>query len=462
MLRNFRKIRKSRRWPTKVRAAEIQPLESRTLPAGTVTASFASNVLTLTGDGKSNFLEVHVSSTGPGVQIEVVGNDTRIKVGAVISEDATFTPTAPFGIVVNLGGGSDILTVDVEGELGTRSLTKLDVNTGDDDDAVSVTVGSGTTLNFTDIVSIKTGEGFDELSVELEGVVSIVKTLTIDSGLDHDEVELLIGDDGALTVTGAVNFITGDGNDELVIDASGVVTFNGTLGINSGEDSDDVSLTFDAGLSVKGLATINTLDGDDAVAFFNVGSTLNFQAGLTVNLGTGEDELLFNHEFVEGDGEDVFFSDFIALQGGTLRATGSGLTIDAGSGHDTVLISEKLELIGGAKITTGDGDDEISILTGLGTAEVGPIVNTIGKLTVDTGDDEDVFDIDVISETTLSVTAAAALSTGKGHDSVGILNEETTVSFAAGLTIARGRRPPLPAALTRSRSSAAGSMSPGP
>lgn len=439
MLRNFRQVRRQRRLLPKHQVAEVQTLERRSLLTGTVTVSFASNVLTLTGDGKGNEVDVDVVATDTGVQISVTGLEgTQIKFGAEILEAKDFTPTAAFGIVANLAGGSDILSIDVGEELGTRSLTKLDVNTGDEDDHVNVTIGAGTTLNFTDVVSIKTGEGHDHVTVGLNGAVTVAKTLTVDTGLDSDEAAIHVGEEGALTVTGAAAFNTSDGFDELSFFALGAVTFNSTLGINTGEDDDVLDLDFAQGLTVKGLATINTLDGDDEVNLFNIESTLDFQKGLTVSLGSGDDGLIFNHEFVEADGEDVFFSDYESLSGGTLNAGGSGLVVNAGTGDDTVLISEKLNLTGGANFTTGDGDDEISIVTGLGTAEVGPIANVIGKLTVDMGDDSDELDIEVVTGTTLSVTAAASLSTGKGHDFVGLFNEETTVTFAAGLTIDTG------------------------
>lgn len=435
MLRNFRQVRRQRRLLPKHQVAEVQTLERRSLLTGTVTVSFASNVLTLTGDGKGNELDVSVVATDIGVQISVTGIEgTQIKVGSDILEGKDFTPTAAFGIVANLAGGSDSLSVNVEGGLGARSLTKLDVNTGDEDDHVNVTIGAGTTLNFTDFISIKTGEGGDVVGVALNGVVTTTKTLTVDTGLDSDVIDIAVAEAGVLTVTGATTFNTGDGFDRLIIEASGAVTFNGVLGINTGEDDDLLNLTFGAGLTVKGLATITTLDGDDDVNILNVGSTLDFQKGLTVSLGSGDDELIFNHEFVE----EEFFSDYESLSGGTLNAGGSGLTVNAGTGDDTVLISEKLNLTGGANLTTGDGNDDISILTGLGTAEVGPIANVIGKLTVDMGDDSDDLDIDVITGTTLSVTAAASLNTGKGNDFVGLFNDDTTLNFAAGLSIDTG------------------------
>lgn len=436
MLRSFRKVRRHRRLLPKHQSVEIQKLEPRSLPTGTVTVSFASNVLTLTGDNKGNALDVGVVATDTGVEITVIGLEgTRIKVGAVITEAdelVSFTPTAAFGIVANLAGGSDALTIGVDADLGTRSLTKLDFNTGDEDDHVDVTIGDGTTLNFTDIISIKTGEGNDVISVALNGVVTTAKTLTIDSGLDSDEISIDVGELGALTVTGAAAFNTSDGHDDLNFLAQGAVTFNGKLDINTGEDDDALDMDFAQGLTVKGLTTINTLDGDDDVTLFNVDSTLDFQAGLTVNLGSGDDDLHFNHEY------DDVEEEFVGLEGGTLRAAGSGLTILAGSGHDDVLISEKLNLIGGANIATGDGADVISILTGLGTAVEGPVANVIGKLTVDMGDDSDSVTLEVIDGTTLSVTAAALLNTGKGNDSVSLINDDTTVSFAAGLSIDTG------------------------
>jgi hypothetical protein len=41
---------------------QVESLEARDLPAGTVTAAFAGGVLTLTGDAQANSLEVRISN----------------------------------------------------------------------------------------------------------------------------------------------------------------------------------------------------------------------------------------------------------------------------------------------------------------------------------------------------------------------------------------------------------------
>lgn len=347
------------------------------------------------------------------------------------------------------------MTIGVAEGLGVRSLTKLDVNTGDEDDIVGVAIGAGATLNFTDVVSIKTGEGDDLVTVGLNGAVTMAKTLTVDTGLDSDEVLINVGEVGALTVTGAATFNTSDGDDELRFSALGTVRFNGTLGINTGDDNDSLNLDFAQGLTVKGLTTINTLDGHDSVQFLHEGSTLDFQAGLTVNLGSDDDELRLNAVREYDSDEDEYVA--VPREGGTLRAAGSGLTVDAGSDDDDVCISEKLILIGGANLTTGDGADKLSIVTGLGapvedssavTPVEGPVANVIGKLTVDMGGDSDEMTLAVTAGTKLSVTGAASLSTGKGDDYVSLdaldydfendVEVPTAMSFAVGLSIDTG------------------------
>lgn len=441
MLRNFRTTRRSRRLPARVRAAEIQALEPRTLPAGIVTASFASNLLTLTGDGKGNDVVVDVVGTDTGVQLRVTGiHGTSVKVGSEISgsdESVPFNPTSVFGIVVSLGGGSDSIEVDVASGLGTRTLTKLDINTGDEADRIEVALGAGTNLNFTDVVSLKTGEDFDMVNVVLLGSVSMAKTLTVDTGLDSDQANISVGLDATLTVTGATVFNLSDGEDELQFSGEGTVAFNNTLTINAGEDSDEVLFDLDKGLTVKGATTINLLDGDDTVSFLHTSSTIDFQAGVTINLGSGDDHVFFNAE------EEVEVIPVVEVTlefgNGTLRAAGStGLTITGGSGSDHVEIIERLVLPGGLNLNLGDGADEVHIDTGVGTIVEGVAANSIGKLTIDTGDDADDVEFHVFEGTSLAVSGAALFNTGKGNDLIEFFSELTVTTFAAGLTIDTG------------------------
>ncbi len=432
MLRKFLRSRsrsRSRFWQGRV--AEVQTCEPRLLPAGTVLVTFVSNTLTITGDNKANDIAVTVGATGA---ITITGSaadpeefgskDTKIRFGGTVrdgGETVTLpTPTAAVGIIVNLKAGRDHLSLSVADDLGTLPFKNLAVDLGDEDDFAGIAVGFGTTLNFSDIVSISTGEGEDVLYFDINGTVNITKALTINGGADSDGIFLSVN--GALTAKAATSFLTGDGDDRFVINGEGHATFENTLNVNTGEDSDSVDFNLEQGLIAKAAVTITTADGDDRVQFLNERATLDFQKGLTADLGTGDDHFALSDNGFQG----------------TL-VSGLELKVLAGSGDDEVRITQKLTLNAGLTITTGDGRDNIEIVTGRGSSEDDVVANVIkGKLTIDTGDDSDVVELTVNGGTALAVNGAAAITTGRGNDDVELFHEASAVSFTAGLTIDTG------------------------
>lgn len=425
MLRNFRRVRRHHRKLWKGHVAEIQQLEQRALLAGTVLVTFASNVATITGDNKSNSIDVDVDAGGV---ITITGQEgTKVSFGGVVrdAEDPLVlpSPTAALGINVSLRGGSDAINLNVSGGLGTLPLKNLTVDMGDEEDEVSILVGEGTTLNFADVINISTGEGGDELDIQIDGVVNVAKTLTLNTGADDDDGELQV--DGTLTVKGAVSILTGDGEDFFDISGNGTVRFDNALTINTGEDSDELGIELDQGLTVIGAVTITTGDGDDRISFSHSESTLDFRKGLSIDTGSGRDEV------------DLSSSDGIL-------SSGADLKISTGSGDDEVRINERLQLNAGLTITTGDGMDRVELFTGTGFSPdlaltESPVENLIkGKLTIDTGDDADQVNFSIDSETSLTVNAAASIATGRGDDDVFVFLDETIATFKAGLSIDTG------------------------
>lgn len=410
--------------------ADVQAFEARTLLTGTVTVLFASNVVTLTGDSKGNVVTINFSESG----LEVTGTeDTKVRFGATVNDPGTAValpnPTGPVGFVVKLFGGNDQLSVNVAGGLGTRALTRIDLDTGDDNDIVNVTVGSDTTVNLSDVITIATGEGDDTVQIDIGGTVTVGKALTINSGADRDSIMIAVS--GALTARAAATFTTGDGEDLLGLMGDGSVTFENSLTVNTGEDGDMVNFGLSRGLIVRMAASIVTLDGNDVVTISNPASTLDFQKGLSIDTGTGNDTLA-----ISGDQ-------------GTLRVSGGDLKITTGSGDDSVLIGtnsevlagERLTLSGGLSVTTGDGADDVTILTGTGFTEVitAPIASVIGgAVTIDTGDDQDDVLLQLGVNTSLTVNGAALIRGGLGNDDVTVRHPDTAVSFTKGLTIDTG------------------------
>lgn len=157
-------------------------------------------------------------------------------------------------------------------------LKNLTIDAGDEDDFVGFFVATGTTLNFSDIVSISTGEGSDLLELSIAGTVTIAKALTINSGADSDVVTINV--DGALTAKAETSFFTGDGSDELLLAGDGLVTFDKTLKVDMGEDSDKFTVFLDRGILVKAAATITMADGDDSVGFSGKRRNVGFPKGV--------------------------------------------------------------------------------------------------------------------------------------------------------------------------------------
>lgn len=411
--------------------AEVQAFEARTLLTGTVTVLFASNVVTVTGDSKGNVVTINFSESG----LEVTGTeDTKVRFGATVNDPDTAValpnPTGPVGFVVKLFGGNDQLAVNVAGGLGTRALTRIDLDTGDDNDIVNVTVGSETTVNLSDVITIATGEGDDAVQIDIGGTVTVGKALTINSGADLDSIQIAVS--GVLTARAAATLTTGDGEDSVGLMGDGTVTFENSLTVNTGEDGDMVNFGLSRGLIVRMAASIVTLDGNDVVTISNPASTLDFQKGLSIDSGSG--------------------NDIVAISGeqGTLRVSGGDLRITTGSGDDSVLIGtnaeeieagERLTLSGGLSVTTGDGADDVTILTGTGVTAVitAPIASVIGGVvTIDTGDDQDDVLLQIGVDTSLTVNGAATIRAGLGNDEVRVSHADTAVSFTKGLTIDTG------------------------
>ena len=437
MLRNFRRVRHHRRKFWQGRVAEVQQLEPRALLVGfaggegTVLVTFVNNVVTITGDNKANGIKVAVAAsgavtitTGSPDEEESGTADTKVRFGGQVFDDGAPVvlpvPTAALAITVNLKGGDDRLFVYVDRDLGTVALKNLTIDAGDEDDFVGFFVATGTTLNFSDIVSISTGEGSDLLELSIAGTVTIAKALTINSGADSDVVTINV--DGALTAKAETSFFTGDGSDELLLAGDGLVTFDKTLKVDMGEDSDKFTVFLDRGILVKAAATITMADGDDSVGFSGSAAMLDFQKGLIVDLGTGNDRLEMgeNLENLHSGGE---------------------LKVLAGSGDDSVSIQAKLQLDGALTISTGDGEDKVRLYAGviLASPPDAPVANFIkGKVTIDTGDDQDVVEVTVLAGNSLTVNGAAAITTGRSDDYFFLSHFETVVAFTAGLTIDTG------------------------
>src|SRR5262245_19048533 len=226
----------------------LHQLESRDNPNGTVTASLAGGVLTLTGDDLDNSIDVQ--QTGAGAFAVTGSNNTAIQGGPNF--------TGVNSIVANLADGNDYLTlsaaVDLDSDAlpdfilpgaltvnagdgnnsfyltnsGTVQLGSLTYTGGDGDDQIGVNAGFGTTSKVSGNAVINVGIGINS-----KGPVSTFRDTNITltylefgglgglrfTGADGTEYLTL----NNLKVTGAVNVDGSDGG-------LGVTVAGGTFG----------------------------------------------------------------------------------------------------------------------------------------------------------------------------------------------------------------------------------------
>lgn len=297
------------------------------------------------------------------------GND-----GMAISADVRFS------VVINTGNGDDGVAL---GNLGDDEIDSLIgdnvvILTGKGDDDVCVTF-----VTLQGHLNIQTGDGLDEVKVdEVDAGHALLITgngndaVTMDR-FDTDR-ELILdtgaGDDSALLN----NFTAGQGFGPRRQTGAGLIK------VVTGKGLDEVGLT---AFQVDNVI-IDTGDGNDTVGVrgdrtdeADVTRSL-IRKNLNVNVGSGDDSLVFNDLNVL---RDVFA--FLGSGMDVLEANndifGNNLLVDAGSGDDNVTL-DTVDVSRNATILLGSGNDNLTILGG----------STNGKLIVRGGSGQDTFNND--------------------------------------------------------------------
>jgi hypothetical protein len=255
---------------TSMRLLEMEMLESRDLPAGTVTVTQTGTALRLVGDSLAN--SVVVTATGPNSLSLRAENGTTIvgptRVAAISrvyldlrdgDDNVVIESRRPFqgSIVVSLGRGNDklaigfgryhgsVLVIDEQGDntihlFGGQFYGDVVVNTGSGNDAVHAFASQFyrrwqlNTDGGNDIVSIAgcqatgpisgdLGAGNDELHI---GLSSLRSSVRFDMGDGNDRVNLVFT--GFAMEGEAAQFIGGPGFD--IIEMTGVFGMVSTQG----------------------------------------------------------------------------------------------------------------------------------------------------------------------------------------------------------------------------------------
>lgn len=334
--------RRSTRRPQGTLSAEVQSLESRCLPAGTVTASLSGSGITLNGDRQDNFIEVDLTPTG----VFVRGVDgTNIKFGARTITD-----------------GSQLRLA-----LGPQVTKDLAINLKDGDDAVSIYVG-----------------GSEETPV----AATIGRDLKIDTGRGEDFVEVEVRD-GSLTVGGGLDIKLGDDSDYLLLD--GDASFEETDLPEDHEESET------APFHVTGLAKISGGTGGDIVGIvdFSTGGNLQIETGHGDDTVGIDSALIGANAIIStgGDNDDVGIA-FVAVLGRTNITTGSGhdrvgiffahsegnVTVLLQQGNDTLAADGELSVGEDALVTLngGSGQNETDTLAANPESDLAENATVIG------------------------------------------------------------------------------------
>ncbi len=269
--------------------------------AGDVMADFAGGVLTITGDGSGNGVEL-IPGDNPG-EYRVIGTDVN---GAMTQVTGTgvFIDDPMSDVVVDLGGGSDTFTIR-----GLSAATPLAVHGG-----VSISDPSGANT-------------FEVINARISGAFAV------SGGVDEDDVQV----DGS-RIIGITSLALGDGDNSAML-------FNNTVldgdFIYSGGAAEDSVFVVEA--EIDGIVSIATGDGNDKVVF-GMSTDPTVGGDISISLGPGNDRAIIHDTDARrrvtidgGDGHNIVDIEQSAIG---VSVTGTVLDIANGTGHDTLSIRD--------------------------------------------------------------------------------------------------------------------------
>jgi Ca2+-binding RTX toxin-like protein len=317
-----------------------------------VDASFAAGVLTVTGDGDDD-----------SVQVEC--REDAVVVDGASMPDEPIPCAAVVSIAVDPGAGADTVTLAAVTADAFTDLVSVTIDAGDGNDVVTaspgadeVDGGSGDDRLFVDGSDGRddfevTGTAVRDLVSGLDDAIERLELFTFDLGLGTNELDAsagpgsytVFGDDGAdiLIGGGLDDFLeSGDGNDRLD-GGPGDDELSGGLGddVLLGREGDDVLAAHEG---------VDSLDGGENDDVLLPGEDFSALAG-----GGGYDRTT-----VYGtSGDDVISMGLASIVVNAAPATASGLesiTVFAEGGDDEVNASATVAAL---DLAGGDGDDDL-------------------------------------------------------------------------------------------------------
>jgi hypothetical protein len=389
----------------------VQPLESRVVLDGTITASLIGGVLSLTGEDLDNDVQIKVDGTGAtltstnGTQFTLVtpltGPVTSIKAdlkgGADnFSIDPTSNFAVPGPVAIKLGDGNNTLDLVTS---GTLTLGGLTYTGGDGSDAVTIAAGAGSTIGGTAKFTYANGGS----ETNLTGVTYNAVTLVATEG------------------SGAGNNVTADG-----------VTVTKTFSAATGSGFPAVVQFFDStlgGLKVTGYGNAIILQDTVATGAMQVNGTVFVKGTVYADLHlqgaavTGGVTVAAPSPSLEADGGGSTINGTLAVTGtigqtqvtidtDTLTEIKGNITVKGGPIGDVFTTTALFKADKNVILTLNGGDNLVALGDGSGVATV------VGGVTVKTGagNDQVVFD-------QVSVTGPVLVTTLGGADTLAIDDE---------------------------------------
>lgn len=353
--------------------ADVQELESRTLPTGIVTASVSAALdVSLTGDDGNN--EVHVAIDNGLLKLTGL-NGTSIKVGNVVTPAGTAVTlqNALFrDLNVNLENGNDLITTNIDEAIVLRNVN---INMGAGNDTVALDTSAAVTL--TGSLLIHTDKGNDFVRVSASVAVNVTGSLGINTGPGNDQVALV--DTGKFntvvgpTVAATITQLQAVLNDTLIAGNQNI-NVTGDINVFTERGSDSVELLgVEAGRDI--LVDMGSSDGEATLAS-------NVRAGRNLGFANGDyhslDNLFAGQYFGirSGGGNDVVLLDN--------TSAGKNIDIYLGAGNDSISIGAGVAATGTLRVEGEAGKDQIKVaagVTGLFKKFEGNNVNETAQLT---------------------------------------------------------------------------------
>lgn len=307
------------------RRLAAQCLEARQMLAGDVTATFAAGVLTISGDGSGNGVEL-IPGDNPG-EYRVIGTNVN---GAMTQVTGTgvFIEDPLTAVDVDLMGGSDTFTIR-----GNSVANQLALH-----GPVTITDASGANT-------------FEVINARISGAV------TVTGGVDEDNVSI----DGS-RIIGATDLMLGTGDNSAMLVGGSIL--DGTFDYSGGAGEDSV---FIVEAQIDGVVSISTDGGNDKVVF-GMSTDPTVGGNININLGGGNDRAIIHDTDAKrrvringGNGNNIVDIEQSMIG---VSVTGTVLDITNGLGHDTLsirdtLISDDVEVNNGAVGQTFGSETDI-------------------------------------------------------------------------------------------------------